>query len=62
MQVCFHVTNIAKGTKNIELRLLSEEAPTAHAAPVPPTLEEYYLYILGEQKPHVSNHCGTLYT
>ena len=51
MQQKFRVTNIAKTEDNATsavLRVLSEEKPTENSYTVPPTLEDYYLYVFGE--------------
>ena len=50
MQQKFRVTNISRDemTGQVLLRVLSEECPDAKATAVPPSLEDYYLYIFGE--------------
>ena len=35
-------------TGQVLLRVLSEERPDVNATAVPPSLEDYYLYIFGE--------------
>ena len=51
MQEQFRVTNIARDdeTGAVILRVLSDEKPDDRAKPVSPTLEDYYLYIFGNQ-------------
>jgi ABC-type multidrug transport system ATPase subunit len=50
MQQKFRVTNISRDemTGQVLLRVLSEECPDVNATAVPPSLEDYYLYIFGE--------------
>ena len=50
MQQKFRVTNISRDemTGQVLLRVLSEERPDANATAMPPSLEDYYLYIFGE--------------
>jgi len=51
MQQRFRITGIAKDEvgDTATLRILSEDSPVANATPVPPTLEDYYLYVFGDQ-------------
>ena len=54
MQQKFRVTNIARSEEDgndrrVILRVLSEEPPTAEARTTIPTLEEYYLYVFGQE-------------
>ena len=52
MQNKFTVTGIAKSDtaeQAITLRILSDTQPFADAKPANPTLEDYYLYVFGEQ-------------
>ena len=51
MQQKFRVTNISRDemTGQVLLRVLSEECPDAKATAVPPSLEDYYLYIFGAE-------------
>ncbi len=51
MQEKFRVTNIARdeaAPSRVLLRILHDTAPTSDAVNVPPTLEDYYLYVFGE--------------
>ncbi len=50
MQQKFCVTNISRDemTGQVLLRVLSEERPDANATTVPPSLEDYYLYVFDE--------------
>ena len=50
LQERFRVTNIARDeqTGEVLLRVLSDAAPTDEARSAVPTLEDYYLYIFGE--------------
>ena len=51
LQARHRVTAIARdenGMGGVILRVLSEERPADNAVPVPPTLEDYYLYLFGE--------------
>lgn len=50
MQKHFRVINIARDQQNADviLRILSEDKPTESATTTPPTLEDYYLYVFGE--------------
>lgn len=50
-QNCFRVTNISRDdvNGNILLRVLSDAKPAENAAVAVPTLEDYYLYVFGEQ-------------
>ena len=50
MQQKFRVTNISRDemTGQVLFRVLSEERPDANATAMPPSLEDYYLYIFGE--------------
>ncbi len=47
----FHVTNLNRdeATGKVLLRVLSEEKPSPEALSVPPTLEDYYLKVFGEE-------------
>ncbi len=49
IQQKYRVTNIIKTDSGAELRILSEIAPFDNARCVNPTLEDYYLYIFGEE-------------
>ncbi len=50
LQEKFRVTNISRDEESgaVILRVLSDSAPTDGAKTVPPTLEDYYLYVFGE--------------
>jgi len=50
MQEKFRVTNIAKDedTGNVVLRVLSDDKPSESCENVPPSLEDYYLYVFGD--------------
>ncbi|WP_291236541.1 ATP-binding cassette domain-containing protein [Frisingicoccus sp.] len=50
MQDKFRVTNIARDedTGKVLLRVLADEQPTDRSKTVAPTLEDYYLYVFGE--------------
>ena len=50
MQDKFRVTNIARdeNTGEVLLRVLADEQPTDRSKSVAPTLEDYYLYVFGE--------------
>ncbi len=48
LQARFTVTNIQKDDAGVSLRILSDTAPAPEAAPVAPSLEDYYLHIFGE--------------
>lgn len=45
----YRVTNIVKSDSVVALRVLSDEKPTPSSVTVAPTLEDYYLYIFGEE-------------
>lgn len=54
MQQKFRVTNIARSEEDgndrrVILRVLSEKQPTAEARTTTPTLEDYYLYVFGQE-------------
>jgi ABC-type multidrug transport system ATPase subunit len=50
MQEKYRVINISKNDKGVELRVLSEDKPDENnVANAPPTLEDYYLYVFGNQ-------------
>lgn len=51
LQNRFRITNIVKNEceDTVSLRVLAEEAPTPDAVEVTPGLEDYYLYVFGEQ-------------
>jgi ABC-type multidrug transport system ATPase subunit len=62
MQLKFRVTNIARTEDStagnsgaVNLRVLSDNKPTDAAYNVSPTLEDYYLYIFGENVVEKSN-------
>ena len=48
LQAKHTVTNIQKGDRGVSLRILAQSAPTPDAAPVSPSLEDYYLSVFGE--------------
>ena len=50
MQDTFRVTNIARNdeSRDVSLRVLSDEKPSEDSKIVTPTLEDYYLYIFGD--------------
>lgn len=52
LQQKFRVTNISRDeqTGKAVIRVLSDSKPTGEAVTVSPTLEDYYLYIFGENK------------
>lgn len=52
MQKTYQVTNISRDEQSgeIHLRILSDARPTDNAIAVPPSLEDYYLYVFGESK------------
>jgi ABC-2 type transport system ATP-binding protein len=39
------ISNVVPRGKNMEVRVIDEQKPTADAVPVPPNLEDAYLYI-----------------
>lgn len=51
MQERFRVTNIShdEHTGGVLTRIISDEAPTEVSRTVPPTLEDYYLYVFGDE-------------
>ncbi len=49
LQQKFRVTNIIKTDTGAELRVISEEQPDPLARAVAPTLEDYYLYVFGDE-------------
>ena len=51
MGVRFRMTNLNRNeaTGKVLLRVLSEEKPSPEALSVPPTLEDYYLKVFGEE-------------
>ncbi len=49
LQQKFRVTNIIKTDTGAELRVISEEQPDPLARTVAPTLEDYYLYVFGDE-------------
>lgn len=48
LQAKHTVTNIQKDDRGVSLRILAQSAPTPDAAPVSPSLEDYYLSVFGE--------------
>ena len=52
IQNCFQTVNIVRDEKSenfVRVRVLSEEIPCGNAVMVTPSLEDYYLYIFGEE-------------
>lgn len=51
MQKKFRITSITRDdvTGNVLLRVIANECPTGLSKPVTPTLEDYYLYVFGDQ-------------
>ncbi len=51
MQAAHRVTNISRDEKTgaVILRVLADEKPAEGATQAPPTLEDYYLYVFGEE-------------
>ncbi len=49
MQARAKVTNIAREGDAVALRILSEEKPSENATVEAPTLEDYYLYVFGDE-------------
>jgi ABC-type multidrug transport system ATPase subunit len=50
MQEKYRVINISKSEKGVELRVLADDKPDeTNVATVTPTLEDYYLYIFGNE-------------
>ena len=50
MQEKFRVTNIARDedTGNVVLRVISDNKPSDSCENIPPSLEDYYLYVFGD--------------
>ena len=49
LQQTYRVINIAQTETGVTLRVLSDRAPEGDAKTVAPTLEDYYLWVFGEQ-------------
>ena len=49
LQQTYRVINIAQTETGVTLRVLSETTPEGNAKTVAPTLEDYYLWVFGEQ-------------
>lgn len=49
LQKTARVTNISKENDFVRVRILSDEKPHPMAKNTPPTLEDYYLYVFGEE-------------
>ena len=49
LQQTYRVINIAQNDTGVTLRVLSEATPEGDAKTVAPTLEDYYLWVFGEQ-------------
>ena len=49
LQQTYRVINIAQNDAGVTLRVLSEAIPEGDAKTVVPTLEDYYLWVFGEQ-------------
>ena len=49
LQEIYRVTNILKNDDGVSLRILSESTPAENAKQVTPTLEDYYLYVFGNE-------------
>ena len=49
LQQRYRVINIAQNDTGVTLRVLSDRAPEGDAKTVAPTLEDYYLWVFGEQ-------------
>ena len=49
MQDRFRVTNISRDGVLVDLRIIADDAPTGDSHTVAPTLEDYYLYVFGDE-------------
>ena len=49
MQRKYRVTSIVKSDSGVSLRVLSDGMPTENSVAAAPTLEDYYLYVFGEE-------------
>ena len=57
MQEKYKVINISKNEKGVELRVLSDNKPDENEiANVNPTLEDYYLYVFGNEATKIENN------
>ena len=50
LQRKFKVTNIVKTDTGVELRVLADTSPQNNAKTATPTLEDYYLYVFGNEE------------
>ena len=55
LQQRLRVVNISKNEEGVRLRVLAEEKPTENAIPLPPCLEDHYLYVFDGESGELSS-------